>query len=261
MAQGAPGSSGLTCWDRLRHRTSQRRYHVPVSDWISMSSSSRLMVLMWVTCRRDSLGPHLVPQYPQGSAFPRGGNCTPAPGGHPTLAWAAADPRAQPWGVLTEKTLSGWPLALMLVSWTCFSTIQASSCFPFCEGRDRSPWDTPDVGPGHPISSPCLGPATHSGIPPSSSSPPQGPPILHASLAGSHHPPGGSCPVPRLSNTYLGLPAQASPLPWLVWVAPSPFPTRGCLPGDRHATLHSRSLMPSRFPPGHGRAPPDPTSR
>lgn len=35
------------------------------------------------------------------------------------------------WAKLTEKTRSGCPLARMLVSCTCFSTIQASSCFPF----------------------------------------------------------------------------------------------------------------------------------
>lgn len=38
---------------------------------------------------------------------------------------------------LTEKTLSGHPLALMLVSWTCFRIIHASSCFPFWRGREK----------------------------------------------------------------------------------------------------------------------------
>lgn len=52
-------------------------------------------------------------------------------------------------GALTEKTLSGWPLALMLVSWTCFSTIQASSCLPFC---NTEPGLT--LGPILPLSSP-----------------------------------------------------------------------------------------------------------
>lgn len=32
--------------------------------------------------------------------------------------------------VLTEKTFSGWPRALMFVSWISFRIIQASSCFP-----------------------------------------------------------------------------------------------------------------------------------
>lgn len=33
--------------------------------------------------------------------------------------------------LLTVKTFSGWPLALQLVSWTCFSIIHASSCLAF----------------------------------------------------------------------------------------------------------------------------------
>lgn len=34
--------------------------------------------------------------------------------------------------VLTVKTFSGCPLALQLVSWTCFRIIHASSCLAFC---------------------------------------------------------------------------------------------------------------------------------
>lgn len=240
-----------------------------------MSSSSLLMVLMWVTCGWDSLGtlggtrtlpcasvsPSVTAAlHPPGGAFPGGGNCTPAPGGHPTLAWDA--------GILTEKTLSGWPLALMFVSWTCFSTIQASSCFPFCEGRDRSPWDTPNLDPDNPISDPCLastthlGPATHLGIPPPSSSPLQGPSIPLGSLAGAHHPLGGSCPVPHLSKTHLGLPVQSSPPPGGPCLGCSiSTPTWGSLSGGPHTTLHSRSLIHFRFPPGHSHAPWTPTSR
>lgn len=40
---------GSTCCDRLRIRIIHRLYHVPVSDWISISSSSHFMVLICVT--------------------------------------------------------------------------------------------------------------------------------------------------------------------------------------------------------------------
>lgn len=39
---------------------------------------------------------------------------------------------------LTEKTFSGYPFALMLVSWTCLRIIHASSCFPFCRGNSNT---------------------------------------------------------------------------------------------------------------------------
>lgn len=46
---------------------------------------------------------------------------------------------------LTVKTFSGCPRALILVSWICLRIIQASSCFPTCQGaecRIERRWDT-----------------------------------------------------------------------------------------------------------------------
>lgn len=39
---------------------------------------------------------------------------------------------------LTVKTFSGCPLALQLVSWTCFRIIQASSCFACCSTQNHT---------------------------------------------------------------------------------------------------------------------------
>lgn len=178
----------------MRNRTSQRRYHVPVSDWISMSSSSRLMVLMWVTCGVAERGmvwgyweapalskaPRRDPPPPRASVSPSvKAGLTPS-GRRFSQRWEFAAPcslRTPPPGCqVPGGSALGWggpyredPLGVALGPHVGVVDLlqhhPSLVMLAILQGRAQAHPRTNPAPVPPPTWGPCLGPATHLGVP------------------------------------------------------------------------------------------------